>query len=195
MLAGSSLPEWDYEWDYTKGLPGNNGWTKSTSGTVTEELRDTDVRIGVAKSSSYFRYIWSTGNSKAVFEAAFTMTSNNNYNFMSVGNGIDERMRVRIQYSANYKGIYIANADAIGGMTKLATLALNTEYVFRLVLDSGYGSVYLNGNTLVENHDISDIYNADGSIFYPYIQFGSASTSSTKYYRNLHSMKLKIGRT
>ena len=190
IASSPTPPAWDFEWTYEDGLPDSNGFTKTTSGTNSATLRDTDVRLYVKGSSAAIRYIYGQNNTVSVVEAEFMITSNNGIAYVTLYDGNSNIIGVRCQYSSNYKGVYLMTSTSIGSMTKLQTIALSTRYKVRLVLDGSYGYVYVDDVLKADAVDLSTIQT---SIADTRFSFGDASTSAV--YCNLYSIKLKLGRT
>ena len=177
-----SRPVVPVEWDYTDGLPENNGFTKSTSstGASTATLRSDCVEI--VSSGSGATYYQLLNRDFTVVEIEFLQLYNNGVSYFSVRSGANH-LQVRAQYSSNYKGIYLRNASAIASMTKLTSMALNTTYKVRLEINGGRGNVYVNGTQVANNVDLSTIYGSSGNV----IQIGASGSSSTTI--KLYSIK------
>ena len=189
--TGMIPPEWDIDWDYTQGLPTNNGWERidTSSSNASQTLRETDVRIYVKSQSYNFTYSNPIRvDPVGVFEVDFMFTDNSN-GIIYLANGVGPSFGVRPQYSANYKGIYLVNASGIASMTKVQSLSLNTRYKIRLESDGTYGYLYVNGVLKKSNIDLSTMYTTVNTN-----RFRISSASTSAGHTNVYSMRLRIGR-
>jgi len=194
MRAEASLPEWDYEWDYTKGLPAETGWTKQTNKTTSEVIESTYLKVtSGGGSSNYIRYVNSNYlTSKGVIEVDFAgVTSSNTIFYISISDGTNG-LSVRSYYTSSYKGIYLGDASSIANCTKLITSSKATNrYVVKLVIDNGYGDVYINNTLYASNIDLSTIVN---SYTLTQFRFSNNSTGSGSVTGRFYSVKVKVGR-
>lgn len=190
ILASGGSSEWDVEWDYTMGLPENNGWTKDATGTSSATLTDSCVQIRAQNSNQHLDYSWSNQNSIGVFEAEYSFTNAYGNSTMFIGNGVDTVNGTRNQYSANYKGIYLYTATTIANMRKLQSAASNTYYKITIVLNGANSQVLVNDVIKADNIDLSTITMSS----YPTRLRFSSSHSTTAATYNLKSMRLKLGR-
>lgn len=197
MMAKAADPasDWDFVWDYTKGLPGANGLIKDVQGTLVTERLDTDglylaIRAPVTKNKVHYRY--SNNYTKSVMEVKFrtsASTATRGYIALSA-NGVDG-VSVMWSYSTQYKGIYLCDSSSEGSMTKLESVALSTEYTVRLVLNDGYADVYINDVLQKQDVDISTLYYGDSTQY----SFYNPNTGGTGLVNTkLIYIKLKLGR-
>lgn len=190
MMAGIALPEWDIEWYGTDGvLPTAIGFTKTTNGTVTETLQTMSVKIVPKGSSSWLRYNYDSNAVVGVIEAEIAIWSKNGYYILRFGNGTEE-LSARIQYSDNYKGIYLRDATTLASMTKLATISMETRYVVKMVLRSSDADIYLDGTPIATGIDLSTMAYQTNYKGIAYQATGSSQTQG-----NIYTLKLKLGRT
>lgn len=194
--GSSPSPEWDVEWDYTQGLPSENGWTKSVTGTASETLNDDSVSLYANKSSASIS-LSKSSNAIGVFEVKFKLTQNNcNFQMtLATDTNTNTWLRIRAQYSSNYKGIYLANGSdgSIGNMTKLLNLTstnYNKWHTVRLVLNGSTGDVYIDDNKVTNGVTTAEQGWAMSGVFVWASSAGSSSGATTK----IESMKLKLGR-
>ena len=194
ILDGNApLPEWDYEWDYTKGLPTATGWTKETLGTTTEAIESTYLKVTVkGASGNYIRY---KNNdylvNKGVIEVQFKGVTSNNIGFrVSISNGTSG-LAIRHQYSSSYKGIYLLDNATFSNCTKLVTSSsATTTYTVRLEIDNGVGQVYINDSLKASDVDLSTIVvNNNLTMF----QFNESSTGTVT--GRFYHVRLKLNRT
>ena len=174
-------------WSYTDGLPGDNGFTKEETATVTETLQASDLRLTVTGGNGkYVRYSYDYAPTKAVYEVR--IKTGNVQNFFYVF-ALKDIFSIRAQVSGNYKGFYLCDdASSISNMTKIADMALGTAYTVRIVLDSGYADVYINGTLISSQVDTSTIlsYNT-----FTGVQFTQASSSGS-YTGYLYSINMEL---
>ena len=183
--SSSSLPEWDYEWDSTKGLlnQNNNGWDYITVGSTGYACSISNGRLQFRGSSSNYKYYnYQNTYSTGVIEADM-MTSSNAQMRLAFSNG-EHSIGIRLQTSSNYKGIYLGTALT----TKLVSASASTRYVIRLVLKPNLlGDIYVGGTLVAENVDISNDT-------VPNIRVTGMGTGSANQYSYLYSLKMKFNR-
>ena len=188
--AAGELPEWDFVWEYTDGLPEDNGFIVTKTGTSTVTLESGSVRL-TAKggTDSHVTIDYPHDFPKGVLEADITTGNTTNwYSYFSLSNGVSN-IAVRPQYTSSYKKIYLPNADARADMLELMGCNSGTSYKIRVVLNGGYGDVYINDVLRASSVDISTIKKQNtltGLVFYA----GSTGT----YYMYLRSIKMKFNR-
>lgn len=188
--AGGPLPEWDVVWEYTDGLPGDNGWTKTTAGTIYETIQDNGLEVSSKGSNNNVTYEYPASMSRGVFEVKFHTNSSSQFHFV-VGIKASETsgVGIRAQYSTNNKGIYLPDGSTLAESTKLANFALNTDYTVRFELDNGYADIYVNNDLVASAVDISTVL-----LWNDKTSFRFYSTSSSRITGNFIYAKLKIGR-
>ena len=191
MMAGIALPEWDYEWDYTDGLPENNDWVKATSGSGASSLQSSYVRMQTAGASSYITYRnpETFNMSRGVLEAVMAITlpsGATGYSRLCLGNGTKG---IHILVHAPTKTIKLYDNGTIAQSTTIkSNIVSNTFYTIRLVLDGGYGDVFIDDEKVASHVDIKTIlYSSNTSVWH------QASITVNTYTR-LKSIKMKIGR-
>lgn len=84
---------WTYEWNYTDGLPDQNGLTKNVTGNVAETLTDNGLRVQVENASDKrVNYILTPDSTKvythAVYELEFKVTTYGSYSYLPYVNGV-----------------------------------------------------------------------------------------------------------
>lgn len=174
--------EWDYEWDYSKGLldANGNGFTKTTMG-GSVSITGTYLQFA-GTSSSYTSYTWPTNYTTGVIEAELYTASNAQMR-LYFGNGT-YGIGIRLQTSSNYKGIYLGNTVT----TKLMTASALTKYKIRLVLKGSTADIYVNDSIQSSDVDITSL-TACKNIYVSGLGTGGASQKS-----RLYSLKMKFGR-
>ena len=186
MVPGESTPrEWDYEWDYTKGLlnANNNGWTYVTAGSTGYPCVITEDYLRFRGSSSNYKYynynsVYNTG----VMEAEIYVASNA-IMLLAFSNG-EHSIGINLRGSGT-TGIYLGT----GTSTMLQSASAATKYKIRLVLKNGLlGDVYVNDVLKAEDADIS-------SNTVPNIRVTGRGSGSGNVYSRLYSLKMKFNRT
>jgi len=190
ILPGGAEETWDYEWvSHDDGYPSDNGWAMSKNGTASVALTDYYTRIRASTSGSYLRYTYPQTYTSGVMEVLAKLGTSGNCNMVFVlGNGTNG-IGIRLQYSTNYKGIYLLDDTAIASMTKLQTSSLDTLYTFRFVLNGGFGDVYIDGVKVASSVDITTLVGADGETR---VQGGASGNALVPTY--LREIRMKFGR-
>ena len=149
---------WDFEWDYTDGLPNDNGMVLTNTGSNTISLASNGLSIITQDSSSSvvsydYKGLESNPKTEVIFELVFTITAFSNQSGSGVrdnatlgGSGANAKKCAQLCLSQN--GVqYLGSAS--GWSTLSATpLELNTEYTVKIDQTNGNADIYLNG-TLV----------------------------------------------
>lgn len=183
VQASGGGPEWDYEWDYTKGLldKEGNGFEKITSGGGASII-DTYLRFS-GSSSSYTSYAMPTFYTTGVMEAEM-LTGTNAQMRLYFGNG-EYGIGVRLQTSSSYKGIYLGSTVT----TKLVTAESSTKYKVRLVLKGTTADVYVDDTLVLPDEDVTTLTSCY-RVYVTGLGTGGASQQS-----RLYSLKMKFNRT
>ena len=186
MMGGET---WDYEWDYTKGLLSNNGWSKATSGTASEYMTSNSCALK-SPNSGYIRinnpssFNKTSGVLEVVFSCSGFAPTGGKQNFrFCFSNGTNG-----IQVCAwNNKGLCLMDADSEASITALTSpLSANTDYLLRLILRENVGEVWLDGVCLTNNVNISTILYATNTSLW--------SQNANNNITHIKSVKLKLGR-
>lgn len=188
MSGGIVLPEWDYEWDYTKGLlsENGNGWNveRVSTGNSSVSINSNGYLRFYGTSSTFYNYQYPDMYTKCVCEYEVYMEANQNViRLNACGNGTYS-LGVRMQYSTNYKGIYLGTTAT----TKLATISYNRKYKVKLVVNGPVGQVYLDDVLIADNIDLTTVPNCDHAFI------SCRGAGGTARYNRLYSVKMKFGR-
>ena len=149
---------WTYTWEYTDGLPENNGLTKTVNGTVSIAMESNGLRIAVTESDSNdVKYEYNknvaTKHTRIVYEIGLIPVA------LSTVNGRGIRMNTGIggtgadaaygtQLALNVNGIqYLGQASGWSLLTS-NTLSLNEESKIKIDQIDGSADIYVN-ETLV----------------------------------------------
>ena len=195
-FAVTVTDEWDVNWSYSDGMPttkGFNATIDSVNNGATASIGDSGVIFSVVGKSdtngNKITYSYPTTNAKSVFESEFIVENNNQILFSLSGDGTNG-LGVRVQRSANYKGVYLATGNVIADMTLLKSLPnAGTRVKIRFVLDNGVGAVYIDDVLSIDNVDITTLSMGNITRF----TFSNPATGTCT--GTLVSMKLKLGRT
>lgn len=187
MVQAASAPsEWDYEWDYTKGLLNQNGngfnyVTVGASGYACVIVDDYLQFRG--SSSNYKRYDYGSVYNTGVMEAEIYVNTNG-VMLLAFSDG-EHIIGVGLRASSSYKGIYLGT----GTTTKLISATAERKYKVRLVLKPGLlGDVYVGDNLVAEDVDAST-YTGDK------ISVTGRGSGTGNAYSRLYSLKMKFNRT
>lgn len=189
MLIPQENREWDYYWDYTMGLPENNGVTKGTNGTVYISMQDDGLNIytniGWGNRAQYNFPVKKP--TTGVFEVSFIPHTNGGNNGVcswqcSLGN---DDYGVRLNGSRNKIKLYDNEQYGLG--TDVANLPQDVETTLKIVLKGDAFDVYVN-----DVKKISD-RSATGMLYSTTTLFVVGGVTSP-YYVKLRSLKYKVNR-
>lgn len=178
---------WTKEWTWEDGLPGDNGFTKTASGTSSETIRDDIecISIYVKGTSAGIGYAYANTYDVGVIEAKIRLNSGQLGARLSYGDG-SNAVSIRIQYSSNYKGIYLEDTASLG--TKLMTTELGVDYTVRIERNGTTGKVFVNGVCLDDDTGLA--LASLGRTETRLLIFGASSSAA---YARLMSLKVKDG--
>lgn len=146
--------DWDAVWKYTDGLPTNFGWTLTATDTPT--MASSGLQL---KRARYDKAVEITHGS---IEGRFKIGTRSNVAgvraMLRIGNGTNSInvVFVRTTYGATLSDRRIVLYDAtsqIQNGTLIGNFDFGTEYVLRIDINGGTGSVSLNGTTIADNVD------------------------------------------
>ena len=185
MLVESSVREWDYEWDSTKGLlnANNNGWTYNTVGSTGYACTIVEDYLRFRGSSSNYKYYsYSRTYATGVMEAEIYVATNG-IMLLAFSNG-EHSIGINLRGSGT-TGIYLGT----GTSTMLQSASAAKKYKIRLVLKDGLlGDVYVDDVLKAEDADIS-------SNTVTNIRVTGRGSGSGNVYSRLYSLKMKFNRT
>lgn len=185
MIPSSTPASPPLNWNYTDGLPDDNGFTKIITGTASETLETSHLLVASPNSSSSIKFFAGDSSvngrdlSYSSLEVKFRNYQANSCFYFVLYKNDNSYIATRVQYSSNYRGIYLCTASGISGMTKLATINVTDEYTIKLEISGGVGSVYLNGTLIGGNISLPTYSGWTGN----YVSFlsSSSSVSSNSY--------------
>lgn len=150
--------DWDIVWDYTMGLPEDNGFILSRNGTHEIcEITDDGLHVKSLYAGTTSRYIISDYRkcNEGIIEAKVKIISAGSISegfIMMLSNDGIKGAHIRISLSNN-KGLLRYN-EATTYVPTNNYLDLNTDYIIKIVMRSNINYIYLNGN-LVYQSEIS----------------------------------------
>lgn len=187
--ASSPGDTWDFEWDYTMGLPENNGMTKTTSGTpLVYSLTEDGLKIST-RNNSYVALALPTATMvTGVAECTFiphNNTSNGSQNLrLNASNGTNGGATLM---SANYFR-RMDNSSVPGSSTPILQFVNDTEYTERIVLKGTTFDVYINGELALQDSPCS-------SILFCTVNRVMIQNTLGGYYTTIKNIRYKFNRT
>lgn len=165
MMDTKPAQDWDVAWDYTMGLPEDNGFEKVINLSPTIEMTENGLRIYIPGNSAYVRYTpigFETCNEgtceETIIYNAFG-ASNGNRMILSDGtSGLQIFVvgaQIRFNNSTNNSQIVIAN-----------DIELQKEYAIRIERIDGINRIYLDGDKIHETEVVSGSFTAGNRIFF-----------------------------
>ncbi len=189
MAERDSLPEWDYEWDYTMGLPSDNGWELLTSGTgsivMIEDGLQMEASTSARRSYTKYDYAASTGVMECTFYIPTPTDSSLPLAIIRTGNADVSEGVVFYYTSGKATSVRRWNASSFGNGTAIRnSFEFNTIYTVRIALKDGQSTITLNDELLFNGN--ANAYYKNGPLF----QVQNSRRQKVVY----QSVKLKIGR-
>lgn len=176
--------DWDVVWDYTMGLPEDNGFTKTVSGNSPQaEIQQDGLQITVALGTDYIRYEptdYLTCN-EGIWEIELSFAE------LPIVNGVrmilsDGEKGCQIFIRAiSYYGQYAVLYNAENIETQILRADPNVQYILRIERRNGYNTVYLNDAQIYESDIESRNYTTGNRLFF----------QSSPFDATLKSMKFK----
>lgn len=173
-MQEGSAQEWDIVWDYTMGLPENNGFDILIDSRVSIEETENGIKIKLIPSASgHVRYTPKNYElcNEGIFEVALNIKSlpNNNGFRMILSNGAVNSAGANIEALQIYANSFARNSvkyQSGNNDNIISDISLNTEYVFRVERIGGVNYVYLNGQKIKESTDSVSEYAGGNRIFF-----------------------------
>lgn len=160
--------DWDVAWDYTMGLPEDNGFEKVINLNDTIEMTENGLRIYISGYLNYVRYTpigFETCN-EGIYEETII------YNALYISNG----NRMILSDGTSGLQIYVLGTGDSGqinynnGMDntqiKIANIVANKEYIIRIERIDGINRIYLNGEKIYETEVVSGSFTTGNRIFF-----------------------------
>ena len=159
MMDTKSRADWDVAWDYTMGLPEDNGFEKYVQDTPTITLVDDGLQI--IPSLGYVRYVpleFETCN-EGILEAVvlFAQFSSANGFRMMLSDGTSGLQIFCVQDCLEFQsGESLVNIKSIN---------TNTVYKIRIEQVSGVNKIFLDDEKIYETEELSTKYVTGNRIF------------------------------
>ena len=159
--------DWDVAWDYTMGLPEENGFEKFMSGSLTIEMTENGLSISII-GNGYVKYTpigYKTCN-EGIYEAEvmfYSFPSSNGFR-MILSDG-DEGLQIycvskMLRYNANNSLLH----DAAGFL--ISQLETNILYKIKIVRENGVNTVFLDDEKVYESDVLSTYYANGNNVFF-----------------------------
>lgn len=169
MMEHAVTQDWDVAWDYTMGLPEDNGFEKILSGTTQIEMTDDGLEIAPSgNSSDYVRYSlvgFETCN-EGICEAEvlFYGFADNNGFRMILSDG-DAGLQI---YCVSRSLRYNVSSATLASGNNIAVSALETNilYKIKIVRESGLNTVFLDDEKVYETDVLSSYYTFGNIVFF-----------------------------
>lgn len=150
---------WTYSWDYSDGMPDNNGYTV-TNNNATSELLSDGLELKTTEAGGYCLYALNdktktSGDAMCEFVAkVITPTSNDGQHGFRAMIANTANKNCQVYFGCN-GGLYYDS----GKKEKICDLEANTEYRVRIVsnITNSKNEVYLNGELVHESTSMSTI--------------------------------------
>lgn len=159
--------DWDLEWDYTMGLPENNGFTKTISGNyVYDELINEGLKIEISTYESYLRYVPTDYEtcSEGIYEIKLFITS--------VPTNVNLLNGIRLLLSDGVSGNQICiNGNQIkyisgDGQIKIADMPYEEDFIIKIESIENKNYVYLNNELIYQSSIDSTLYATGNRLFF-----------------------------
>lgn len=165
MLDTKPAQNWDVAWDYTMGLPEDNGFEKSVEGSPLIEMTKNGLHI--IPYSGYVRYTpigFETCN-EGIYEETVTYYtfSNSNGNRVILSDGT-----FGLQIYVVDTQIRFNNGMDNSQLVIASGIELQKEYVIRIERINGINRIYLDGEKIYKTEVVSGYFTAGNRIFFQY---------------------------
>ena len=161
LMDTKPAQDWDVVWDYTMGLPEDNGFEKLVNRSPLIEMTENGLSISIT-DNGYVRYApigFETCN-EGIYEETVT------YNAFTSTNG----NRMILSDGISGLQIYVIGAQIRfdnGSQLIIANdLVLQKEYAIRIERIDGINRVFLDGDKIYETETISGSFTAANRIFF-----------------------------
>ena len=174
MMDTKPTQDWDVAWDYTMGLPEENGFEKYVQGAPTIVLTDDGVHI-VNNRDYYVRYQpseieFQTCN-EGIYEVEVIFQTLPNVSgvagFRMILSDGDLGCQISTDLVPNPAIMYDISAQLVtGGLTKIKDIDYNVNYIFRIERIDQLNKIYLNNELIYQSENPSNSYVAGNRIFF-----------------------------
>ena len=171
-MQKGSAQDWDIVWDYTMGLPENNGFDILINSVPSIEEAENGIKI-IPSNSGYVRYTPKNYElcNEGIFEVDLNIKNlpNSNGFRMILSNGVENSAGDNIESLQIYVNSFIRNSakyQRSDNNSIISDITLNTEYIFRIERRDGVNYVYLNGEKIKKSTDSVSKYATGNRIFF-----------------------------
>lgn len=154
--------DWDLEWDYTMGLPEDNGFKKTINGTnISDELTVNGLLISV-NSNGYIRYrpIGFETCNEGIYEIKLIISR------IPTSNGV----RLILSNGTNGNQIFIHSNqikyDQRGAQIKIDNVIFDTELTIKIERINNQNYVYVNNEIIYQSKIVSIWYTGGNDLFF-----------------------------
>lgn len=162
MMVPPPAQDWDVVWDYTMGLPEDNGFEKVISGNPAINM--TSTSLSIFPSVGYVRYepIGFEFCNEGIYEEriVFASFTSINGNRMILSNDDAGVRGLQIYMHSNSIKYQKSNGNII------ANLNIGQEYIIRIERRNNVNYVYLDGEKIFESEDSNTQFAAGNRIFF-----------------------------
>ena len=167
MMDTKPAQDWDVAWDYTMGLPEDNGFEKSVLAAPKLTLDNDGLHVSVSRGKDYVRYI------PIGYEACNEGIYEETVVFLAVPTANGNRMILSDGSSGLQIYVYTVNPSEFGifyeagGERKyIKKLNLNEEYTIRVERVDNMNTIYVNSEEIYRSAILSTSYTTGNRIFF-----------------------------
>lgn len=166
--------DWDIAWDYTMGLPEENGFEKVVNRNPVITMQNDGVHIEIA-NDSYVRYnpqeIELQTCNEGIYEVEVIFQSLPNVNgvagFRMILSDGDLGCQISTDLVPNPAIMYNISAQAgASEVTKIKDIDYNVNYIFRIERIDQLNKIYLNNQLIYQSENPSNSYTTGNRIFF-----------------------------
>ena len=167
MNTQALAQDWDVVWDYTMGLPEENGFEKAVKGTPKLTLDNDGLYVFVSSVSGYVRYapIGYEACNEGICEetVVFLAVPTTNGNRMILSDGSSGLQIYVHTVNPSEFGIFY---EAGGAKKYIKKLNLNEEYTIRVERVDNMNTIYVNSEEVYRSAILSTSYTTENRIFF-----------------------------
>lgn len=186
MMMDTQTPaqDWDVVWDYTMGLPEDNGFEKSIHGTPTITFTDDGVRIVNNDNYNYVRYqpseIELQTCNEGIYEAKVVFRDLPNVGdvagFRMILSDGSKGCQISTDLTPNPAVMY----DSNGQLLKIKDIDYNVNYIFRIERINEINRIYADNELIYQSEIPSGSFATGNRVFFQVYPL-DATLKSIKY--------------
>ena len=160
--------DWDVVWDYTMGLPEENGFEKILMGTPDITMKDNGLNI-VCDNNQYVRYtpVGFETCDEGVYEISFSVEYSNDKEGIRLILSDGEKGAQFKVLQPNVKQLFLAS-EQNGGIYNILEIKLGQEYKLRISRIAGINTAYLNDDEIYSTHIAATSFTTSNRLFFQY---------------------------